>query len=387
MPARPHLFGSRPTPWSTSASRTAVALMLVGALLLLATPAQAAFPGGNGKIAYASNEETEATEEQPGNPEGDFELFTINPDGTGQEQLTENACTDTQPTWSPNGEFLLYASDQLIVRQGEEPEDPDACEADLNIWLTNATGDFHVPLTRAPSTDQQPAWSSDGRRAVFSSNFTNPDRERNIEGDFELFRMIVFRQDGSLGPGGFRQLTDNAANDIEPNWNPQAHEIAFASDRDGDYEIFVLRPGRRTGPRPAEPPATPRQSTETQLTFNTVQDRHPNYAPDGEQITFARNQDLLPLAILMDFEVWKMNSDGSGQVPLTENLLAQDDQPAWSPDDTMITFSSDRGSIILGLLPDDREIFKMSQDGSAETPVTNNTAEDIEPDWQPLAGG
>jgi hypothetical protein len=72
-----------------------VMVVLVGqvlaALVVLATvgldPAKAAYPGANGKIAFAS---TRTTGEGVDNPTGDYEIFTMNPDGTGITQLTNN---------------------------------------------------------------------------------------------------------------------------------------------------------------------------------------------------------------------------------------------------------------------------------------------------------
>jgi hypothetical protein len=71
---------------------------LVGAvLLMMSEPAGAAFPGTNGKIAFASNRVTLL------NLQGDFEIFTMNPNGTGAKQLTFNAGNDIEPTLSPDG--------------------------------------------------------------------------------------------------------------------------------------------------------------------------------------------------------------------------------------------------------------------------------------------
>jgi hypothetical protein len=57
-------------------------------LLLAAGPAQAAFPGANGKIAAAKDSD----------PTG---IHTLNPDGTGDTALT--SAGDRNPAWSPDG--------------------------------------------------------------------------------------------------------------------------------------------------------------------------------------------------------------------------------------------------------------------------------------------
>src|ERR687894_1541234 len=67
------------------------ARLLLAALAGTAREAEATFPGNNGKIAFASDR---TTGEGVNNPEGDFEIFTMDRDGTGFEQLTGNAALD-----------------------------------------------------------------------------------------------------------------------------------------------------------------------------------------------------------------------------------------------------------------------------------------------------
>ena len=54
-------------------------------------PATAVVLGSNGRIAFASDRD------------GDFEIYSIEPEGTGLLQLTTNAVDDDDPSWSPDG--------------------------------------------------------------------------------------------------------------------------------------------------------------------------------------------------------------------------------------------------------------------------------------------
>ena len=138
----------------------------------------------------------------------------------------------------------------------------------------NADGSGVTRLTDNDADDWSPAWSPDGRRIAFDSN---------RDGDFEIY---VMNADGS----GVTRLTDNDADDWSPAWSPDGRRIAFDSDRDGDFEIYVMNADG---------------SGVTRLTDNDADDWSPAWSPDGRRIAFDSNRDG-------DFEIYVMNADGSG---------------------------------------------------------------------------
>src|ERR1700694_2379111 len=81
------------------------ALVLVGALAAVIgssrhQEASAAFPGNNGKIVFSSTRD------------GNYQIYVMNTDGSGQTRLTTNAARDSAPTWSPNGTKIAFTSDR-----------------------------------------------------------------------------------------------------------------------------------------------------------------------------------------------------------------------------------------------------------------------------------
>src|SRR5918994_1840923 len=62
--------------------------------------AGAVVPGTNGEIAFTTNRD------------GDYEIFAMNADGTGQTRLTKNTADDTRPAWSPDGTKVAFTSNR-----------------------------------------------------------------------------------------------------------------------------------------------------------------------------------------------------------------------------------------------------------------------------------
>ena len=127
---------------SIAVSALAGALALAGGWLG-AAPTAAAFPGGNGKIAFASDRVT------AGNPEGDYEVFAMNPDGTGVRQLTANTAVDGSPAWSPDGTQLAFRSER---------------DGNAEIYTMSAGGANQTRRTTDGEFDREPDWQPKPRR-------------------------------------------------------------------------------------------------------------------------------------------------------------------------------------------------------------------------------
>ena len=96
----------------------------------------------------------------------------------------------------------------------------------------NADGSGVARLTDSEATDADPAWSPDGRRIAFAS-----DRDGGSN-------IYVMNADGS----GVARLTDSSAGDYGPAWSPDGRRIAFASERDGDARnIYMVEYRERAG--------------------------------------------------------------------------------------------------------------------------------------------
>ena len=271
------------------------------------------------------------------NRDGNWNIYVMNPDGSGQTRLTDNPAADSWPSWSPDGRRITFISS----RDDPDPNDDDRI---WNIYVMNEDGSDQTRLTNNSAWHSLPRWSPDGRRIAFQSY---------LDGDWEIFLM-------NAGGSGQIRLTDNSAGDAEPSWSPDGRRIAFQSNRDENAEIYVMNADG---------------SGQTRLTNEAANDRFPSWSPDGQRIAFYSYRDE-------NWEVYVMNAEGSGQTRLTDNP-ARDIRPSWSPHGRHIAFSSDRDDPD----PDDNDrimsIYVMNVDGSDETRLTDNSATDHASDWSP----
>lgn len=97
--------------------------------------------------------------------------------------------------------------------------------------------------------------------------------------------------------------------------------------------------------------------------FEDVAHLDPNWSPDGNLIAFS-----------LDFHIAVARPDGSGLTQLTDGF--DERRPRWSPDQTRILFQSIDASY-------NHEIFVMDADGSDQTNLTNDPAQDTNGEWAP----
>ena len=175
------------------------------------------------------------------------------------------------------------------------------------------------------------------------------------EGDYAIYLMDA---DGS----GEGRVTDERGDtstgagvqfQTDPAWSPDATRIAFASAREGTFDIYLMN---------ADGTGT------TRLTSTNANDRGPSWSPDGRRIAFSRSSD--------GGQVWVMNADGTGARRLTDEL-AEEGEPSWSPNGRWIAYTHRASGT------DVREIWVARPDGTGRRSVTRLEAKSYAPDWAP----
>jgi uncharacterized protein YraI len=273
-------------------------------------------------------------------------IYAMNPDGSNLRTLT----TGMDPALSPDGQWVAFTR-----WQGQ------TAGALGSLWVINLDGAGERQVMGFANQVKSPAWSPDGKQIVASLqhggrvdntwmcmvNGSPTEVDEAIDGascrplpadPLWALRLV------DVATGSYEDL-GGEVHSFAPTWNPTNDwQVVFRGDRGlesmdvngKNFWVVAGNPGYRG----------------------------PVYSPDGQQIavTFLQND---------HWEVHVMNSDGAGEVRLTEtpqsvliDQLLQDQDaaswnnaaPAWSPDGSKIAFISDRNGAY--------EMWVMNADGS-----------------------
>jgi Tol biopolymer transport system component len=147
------------------------------------------------------------------------DIYTMDADGSNQTNITNTPDIEEQyPDFSPDGSRMcLYLS---AVGPGSGPG--------AGIYVMNANGSNPTRLTDAHS-GVGCQWSPDGTRIAYTFHSDRSGGEWPDD-------VYVMNADGS----GKTNLTNHPARDINPHWSPDGTRITFASDRDGDLDIYTM---------------------------------------------------------------------------------------------------------------------------------------------------
>lgn len=263
--------------------------------------------------------------------DGDFEIYTMNADGTDAKNLSRNKALDFWSSWSPDGRYILFYSNR---------------DGNNEIYRMDADGKNPINLSNHPSNDYLPAWSPDGKKIIFTSDRDEKNRE-----------IYTMNADGT----GIERLTINNLFEEVPTYSPDGKQILFTRQimEQGDTslvsngEIFIMDTDGKN---------------EKRLTRKKGYDSGAKFSPDGKRIAFYGPDEN------KNFEIFIMNTDGSNLVNLTEDAL-EDYSPDWSPDGKWIAYSKGTSA--------NYDVWIIHVETKIKTRLTTQPKRDETPVWKP----
>jgi TolB protein len=249
------------------------------------------------------------------------------------------------------------------------------------LHVVDVDGFGQRPLTAFKSPLVSPSWTPDGRDLYFSSlrgaawnlyavpSAGGTARQASRNGTLNIAPAVgpdgaiafASNRDGNSeiyvanpdGTGG-RRLTVNRAIDTSPAWSPSGQRIAFTSDRGGSAQVYVMD---RDG------------GNQRRLVSGFSYSDSPQWSPKGDKICFV-------VRVGGKFDVYVANADGSNARALQTE--GSNENPHWSPDGRLIVFSSNRSGGKALYITDLRGtiVRRIDVPGAAANPA-----------WSPRPGG
>jgi Tol biopolymer transport system component len=206
----------------------------------------------------------------------------------------------------------------------------------------------------------------------------------------EVFKM---NSDGT----GQANLTNTigGVHDFRPDFSPNGDQIAYTllgspptsdpegDNPDGDSEIYVMNTDGS-----GQTNLTDNSVTDCQFALACIYELRPDFSPDGTEIVYDRGTKLVGNSFDDTRDIYKMNSDGSGQTPLIVTLGIDERSPDFSPKGDKIVYMVEGGGDPSNP-GGDREIYTVNANGTVPNPnltedartLNSARAADELPDW------
>ena len=243
----------------------------------------------------------------------------------------------SSPRVSPDGERIVYLRrfNDIMTDRGYS-----------NLWIVDADGSLHRPLTTGKFSDSSPVWSHDGTRIAFTSN--------RQAGGSQIY--VMFMDDRQIV-----RVTNTPKSPANLTWSPNDETIAFTMAVPATPPAGVKMPPKPKGAKWADPPTVidrlsyrfngrgylPSEyshifvvpalgGTPRQLTDGDYNHGPPQFSTDGSKLYFSATRKPDVDWIVQDSEIYSVDLDGN--IKQITDRRGPDNGPAPSPDGKWIAY-------------------------------------------------
>lgn len=260
------------------------------------------------------------------------EVYVMDWDGFGPQQITTHKTVSISPNWSPDGKRILYTSFVKTKRGDRNP--------DMYLYETDSGQRIRISY----------------RKGTNSGGFFTPDNKGILltlsqSGNPDIYRIAF---DGGIE----KRLTNGplGAMNVEPAMNKANRKIAFSSDRHGKPMIYTMDEDG---------------SNVKRLTFAGQFNSSPAWSPDGTKLAFAGQSGE-------NFDIFVMDADGSNMIRLTSakkknGRMSSNEDPSFSPCGRFVMYTSNRTG--------KNQIYISTVDGQEERRITSDNHNYFKPKW------
>ena len=272
--------------------------------------------------------------------DGNYEVYSMNPDGSEQINLTQHRAQDLDATWSSTGEKILFTSD----RGGKR-----------DLYLMNPDGSNVRRVFKFKTVEWRisATWSPDGKQFAYQ----HWDRDGVGNGTTGIYIATFGEQDVEL-----------LGKYSSPAWSPDGTEIACgAADPVGTWIILVdVRTQKRER-------LLPKKSLPWQ--------RQPSWSATGDKLAFAGNRQAVPVILDRDLHnawmdrqtIFVVNRDGTGLTQLVDEAGPKASYPVLSPNGEEVLYTQKTKGFL--------QIFKIDVNSGVQTQLTHVAGRNLGGDW------
>lgn len=256
------------------------------------------------------------------NRTGYKEIWSMDPDGSNQKQLTSFKSMSIMPAISPDGSRLAFTS---------------YASGNPGIFILSTETGRRLPFyNQRASLNATPDFTPDGKQILYASSASG------------YAQIYVANLDGS----NLRRISSSRAIEVEPKVNPKTgNDIVFVSGRTGPQQIFRMN-FDGTGVE--------------RLTNGEGEASNPSWNPNGEVIAYSWTRGFAT----GNFNIFLMDVASREYNQLTHSE-GRNENPSWAPDGRHLVFMSTRSGShqIYTMLADGTQVHQLTSAGNNWTPV------------------